>query len=160
MVSICKHVKAKNSGKYEKTKEFKDRLFIAVSLAVVFGLGWGFGLLATNYSIKNLTLAFQYIFSLFVGSQGILLFALHGLHNTDARKVWKKWFNVITCKGKSSFQSITTKSKTNVTSKPLSTKSTMALVEKNIDLSSESYTFTLTDNEKSVDLDASVIITE
>ena len=75
----------------ESTKVHKDNLIIALSLAVVFGLGWGFGLLTTSSSIHGLTTTFQVIFSIFVGAQGVLLFLLHGVRNSDARGVWKGW---------------------------------------------------------------------
>ena len=92
--SIVKH-KYNISKKIDKTKEstkaHKDSLIIALSLAVVFGLGWGFGLLSTSSSIHGLTTTFQVIFSIFVGAQGVLLFLLHGVRNSDARGVWKGW---------------------------------------------------------------------
>ena len=70
----------------------KKHFIIALSLAIVFGLGWGFGLAATSHPIKELTFTFQIVFSLFVGSQGILIFLLHGIRNKDARTLWKQCF--------------------------------------------------------------------
>ena len=75
LVSVIKNRRAINKGR----REMRDRLVIALSLAVVFGLGWGFGLLATTYPSEGATITFQVIFSLLVASQGILLFVLHGL---------------------------------------------------------------------------------
>ena len=57
-------------------------------MAVMFGLGWGFGLLATSYPVEEVTITFQVLFSIFVGAQGALLFLLHGMRNADARRVW------------------------------------------------------------------------
>ena len=66
---------------------------IALGLATVFGLGWGFGLAATGSSKKEVTFVFQLIFSIFVGTQGVLIFILHGLRSQDARALWKTWFS-------------------------------------------------------------------
>ena len=94
LTSIVRHKYniSKNIDKIkENTKAHKDSLIIALSLAVVFGLGWGFGLLTTSSSIHGLTTTFQVIFSIFVGAQGVLLFLLHGVRNSDVRGVWKGW---------------------------------------------------------------------
>ena len=95
MVSICKHTENMNSVMKKKTtaeraKEMKKNLFIAMSLSVVLGLGWGLGLAATSSSVVGLTVTFQVIFSIFVGMQGVLIFVLHGVRNKDARDLWKK----------------------------------------------------------------------
>ena len=51
MGSICKHMKSMNSSKNEKGKmslqSTKKNTVVAMTLAVVFGLGWAFGLLVT-----------------------------------------------------------------------------------------------------------------
>lgn len=93
LVSIIKHKKhlSKQTKSGSDYKRLKESVIIALSLAVVFGLGWGFGLLATSYSIEAVTIALQVIFSIFVGAQGFLLFLLHGIRNVDARYVWKTW---------------------------------------------------------------------
>ena len=80
-------------------RSHKENLIVALSLAAVFGLGWGFGLLSTSYPSEAVTLTFQVVFSVFVGFQGILLFLLHGVRNIDARRVWKHW---LTCCGRRS----------------------------------------------------------
>ena len=79
-------------------QEGKKKVFIAIGLATVLGLGWGFGLLATSSDFRGLTLAFQIIFSIFVGCQGLLLFVLHGLRSAEARKEWKLWFSTVSNK--------------------------------------------------------------
>ena len=93
LASVIKHKSQTNRQvrSKESTKVHRDNLIIALSLAVVFGLGWGFGLLTTSSSIHGLTTTFQVIFSIFVGAQGVLLFLLHGVRNSDARGVWKGW---------------------------------------------------------------------
>ncbi len=93
LVSIVKHKRHLNKQTQSKSdyKYVKDNLVIALSLAVIFGLGWGFGLLATSYPVEAVTITFQVIFSIFVGAQGVLLFLLHGVRNSDAQHVWKNW---------------------------------------------------------------------
>lgn len=75
--------------KKQSTRKLKQNITIAIGLSVLFGLGWGFGLTATSSTAKEVTFAFQVIFSIFVGAQGILIFILHGLRSRETRKVWK-----------------------------------------------------------------------
>ena len=88
----------------------KTNFTIAATLAVVFGLGWALGLAATSLPVKELTLTFQVLFSIFVGAQGILLFLLHGVRNQDIRKVWMQFFAAI--RRKSRLASVTSSTKT------------------------------------------------
>ena len=90
LVSVIRN-KQKLKSSEKKMKQHKENLIIALSLAVMFGLGWGFGLLTTSSSIEGLTITFQVIFSIFVGAQGVLLFLLHGVRNPDVRALWKGW---------------------------------------------------------------------
>ena len=74
------------------TRVLKQNFIIAVGLSLLFGLGWGFGLTATSSNTQEVTFAFQVIFSLFVSSQGILIFFFHGLRSPDFRQVWQSIF--------------------------------------------------------------------
>lgn len=104
MASICRHAQGTITNlKANDTNKLQKHFIIAISLAVVFGLGWAFGLAATSLPVKELTLGFQILFSLFVGFQGFLIFLLHGVRNKDARNLWKQWFKTIG--GKSPFSS-------------------------------------------------------
>ena len=98
MVSIYRHTQGpvtdKNKGS-SKLKALQTKFKIAVTLAVVFGLGWALGLAATSLPVKELTLTFQILFSVFVGAQGMLLFLLHGMRNQDIRTVWIQCFAAI-----------------------------------------------------------------
>ena len=67
---------------------FKRNALIAVGLSLLFGLGWGFGLTATSSDVKEVTFAFQLLFSVFVGSQGVLIFIFHGIRSPHFRQVW------------------------------------------------------------------------
>ena len=97
MVSICKHSQGTISSTKDTSKleSLKKHFTITITLAVVFGLGWAFGLAATSLPIKELTFTFQILFSLFVGLQGFLIFLLHGLRNKDARNAWKQLFGIM-----------------------------------------------------------------
>ena len=64
-------------------------------LSINFGLGWIFGLLATSQFPEPVYLTFVYLFSIFVGMQGVLIFLLHCVRSKDARKTWKMWFYIL-----------------------------------------------------------------
>ena len=82
----------------DKLESVKKQVAIAVGLATLFGLGWGFGLAASSTTEKELTFAFQLLFGLFVGLQGVILFVLHGVRKQEARSQWKEWFTKVTSK--------------------------------------------------------------
>ena len=111
MVSICKHTKSTISST-SKLESIKKHFTIAITLAIVFGLGWVFGLAATSLPVKELTITFQVLFSFFVGLQGFLIFLLHGIRNKEARDLWKKWFGVAGIVGKSLYSITTSATKT------------------------------------------------
>ena len=75
-------------------KFLRENLIIAAGLSVLFGLGWGFGLTATSSDVEELTFAFQVLFSLFVGSQGVLIFVFHGIRSQQFRQVWVSLFGL------------------------------------------------------------------
>jgi hypothetical protein len=79
----------------DKIKAYKAKFTVAAILAVMFGLGWTLGLAATSVPVKEFSLTFQILFSIFVGAQGVLIFFLHGVRNQDIRKLWKKWFTTL-----------------------------------------------------------------
>ena len=72
----------------------KKNLLIAVGLSLLFGLGWGFGLTATSSGRKEATFAFQLLFSIFVGLQGVLILFFHGIRSSEFRQVWASAFGV------------------------------------------------------------------
>ena len=98
MVSICKHSYRRPGSTTEKnTLTFvRKNATIAISLAILFGLGWGFGLAASSTPSKDATFALQLLFTIFVGCQGLLIFVLHGIRKAEARNEWKKWFSTLT----------------------------------------------------------------
>ena len=104
MASICKHTKSvnklKEKSQAEKLRDIRNNFIIAMSLAIVLGLGWGLGLLATSSGLLEVTILFQVLFSIFVGMQGVLIFFLHGVRNNEAREVWKQCLTAVTRKSR------------------------------------------------------------
>ena len=92
LVSIWKHTSVVGEP---HLKKLKQNFVVAVALATVFGLAWGLGLLTTSTSVEELTLTLQIIFTIFVGSQGVLIFVFHGIRSNDAREIWKEWFRAL-----------------------------------------------------------------
>ena len=80
------------STMHHKKRKLKRLFFLVLGLSLLFGLGWGFGLLATSSDIKELTFTFQILFSILIGSQGLLIFIFHVIRAPQARKQWKKLF--------------------------------------------------------------------
>lgn len=73
-------------------------LLIAVILSLLFGLGWVFGLIGTSSLPPGVSIPAQYLFSIFIGLQGILVFILHAIRSPDSREEWKRWWYSITCR--------------------------------------------------------------
>ena len=98
MVSICKHTKSMNNSGDEKGKislqSTRKNAVAAMTLAIVFGLGWAFGLVV-SIPVAELSFAFQILFCFTVGSQGVLILLLHGIRNKDFRDFWAQLYNVI-----------------------------------------------------------------
>ena len=97
MVSICKHNRSIEKSKGEKgtSKSGRKNLLIAVTLALVFGLGWAIGLAATSVPIREITYVFQILFCFLVGAQGVLIFLLQGVRNKDFRHFWRQIFYTV-----------------------------------------------------------------
>lgn len=96
MISICcRGQGAIVKDTQSKLKVYKAKCTIASILAVMFGLGWTLGLAATSVPVKEISLTFQILFSIFVGAQGALIFFLHGVRNQDTRKLWKIWLKAV-----------------------------------------------------------------
>ena len=92
-----KTTKLQSSGASPRYAEMKKYCVIAFLLSINFGFGWIFGLLAVPQLPDELYYAFLILFSIFVGSQGILVFILHCLRVTAARQTWQRWALIILC---------------------------------------------------------------
>ena len=97
MISIYKHTyKRRGITTKESTLTFvRKNAVIAFSLAILFGLGWVFGLAASGSPSEEATFTLQLLFTIFVGCQGILIFVLHGIRKAEARNEWKKWLSIV-----------------------------------------------------------------
>ena len=81
---------------------------IAVMLSVVFGIGWGIGLLATEeLGSKAARDFFASLFVIITSFHGLLIFILHCVRSKDARREWRRWFFKATKKEFTDFTSST-----------------------------------------------------
>ena len=98
MVSVCKQRRPGSMTEKSTLAFVRKNAMIAFSLAILFGLGWGFGLAASGSPSEEVTFALQLLFTIFVGCQGILIFVLHGIRKAEARDEWQKWLSIVTCR--------------------------------------------------------------
>ena len=74
---------------------------IAIILSVMFGLGWGIGLPATQALYTTAVRdTFSVLFILLTAFQGMFIFILHCVRSADVVNQWKKWSSCVT-RGKS-----------------------------------------------------------
>ena len=92
MNSIAKQTPVSARNNKEESRFNTKNFMIAIVLSITFGLGWGFGFLATSHDVLPLVLIFQAIFTIIVGIQGVLLFIFHGVCNPDVQGLWKSMF--------------------------------------------------------------------
>ena len=84
----------------------KQQLIAAVTLSVLFGLGWGIGLAATEgINVSAVRDTFSALFIIFTAFQGVMVFCLQTLRSKDIRKTWARWFKTATGKDLSGFTS-------------------------------------------------------
>ena len=75
----------------------KQQLIAAITLSVLFGLGWGIGLLATDgVSVSALRDFFSALFIICTAFQGVMVFCLQALRSKHVRSTWAKWFHMAT----------------------------------------------------------------
>ena len=81
-----------------KSSFFRQQLVIAVTLSILFGLGWGLGLFVTEdiYTNKTVRDLVASLFVIFTGFHGLFIFITHCLRSKDARNVWKKVVSDVT----------------------------------------------------------------
>ena len=81
-----------------KSSFFRQQLIIAVTLSILFGLGWGLGLFVTEdiYTNKTVRDLVASLFVIFTGFHGLFIFITHCLRSKDARNVWKKVVSDVT----------------------------------------------------------------
>ena len=97
---ICKSnesVKTEHQGSQVR-QQFRN----AIALSLLFGLGWALGLPATE-GIDSISVrtAVQVLFIIVTAFQGLYIFimqCLTGSNAVEAKKEWKRWFYLITCR--------------------------------------------------------------
>ena len=117
------HKKFSESYSDETGMTFKQQLLIAVTLSILFGLGWGFGLFVsatifTSAAIRNI---FSVIFILLTSFQGLFIFIMHCLRSAEVRKEWQRWIFRIT--GVKRFEPPSSMTNSSVVNRRRSTKS-------------------------------------
>ena len=86
------------SKKDTKTLFLHQQLIIAITLSVLFGLGWGIGLFATqdihtNKTVRDILAA---LFVVFTAFHGLFIFIMQCLRSKDVRNSWKICFFGVT----------------------------------------------------------------
>ena len=78
---------------------YKKHLTIAITLSILFGLGWGFGIPATQgISIIAVRTIFQALFIVLTSFQGLFIFIMQCLRSPIARETWWDWYYTVTCR--------------------------------------------------------------
>ena len=89
-----------NSKDARLSSFFKQQFFIALTLAFLFGLGWGIGLLSTEgiYNNRIARDVFASIFVVATAFHGLFIFLMHAVRSKEVRDIWKRWLFCIICK--------------------------------------------------------------
>lgn len=104
---IIKNCSGKFKESYTEDSKMtaKQKFIIALTLSILFGLGWGVGLFATQDLHRN-TIVRDVVSSIFIiltAFQGLFIFIMHCLRSAEVRKQWKMWFYKLTCRKYSDF---------------------------------------------------------
>ena len=92
----CKNYQKDAEDKKNRVKT-KQQLIAAATLSVLFGLGWGIGLLATEgVRVSALRDFFSAIFIICTAFQGVMVFCLQTLRSKQVRSTWARWFHMAT----------------------------------------------------------------
>ena len=125
----------KEEGK--KNQQAKVNLIVGAVLSVLFGLGWGCGLLAsTDVKVDYVRIPFEWVFTILSCAQGVIIFYIYCLRQTG---VSKKLYQVM-----SRYISVSRKSETGHSSSTNPTESVK--MKKFIDIGSSSLTPTIKSN--------------
>jgi hypothetical protein len=122
----------KEEGK--KNQQAKVNLIVGAVLSVLFGLGWGCGLLAsTDVKVDYVRIPFEWVFTILSCAQGVIIFYIYCLRQTG---VSKKLYQVV-----SRYISVSRKSETGHSSSTNPTESVK--MKKSIDKGRSSLTPTI-----------------
>ena len=108
---IRKSLQSVSKLKKDKSKKsfFYQQFIIVTTLSVLFGLGWGIGLFATQDIHTNKTIRdlFAALFVILTAFHGLFIFIMHCLRSKEVRNTWKQWVFNVTGKDISQFSSST-----------------------------------------------------
>ena len=84
--------------KEDAKTRLRQQFIAALTLSLLFGLGWGVGFTTTS-SITSVPLSatLQAIFIMLTSFQGLVIFIMQCVCCEEARNVWKEWIYIITC---------------------------------------------------------------
>ena len=87
----------------------RQQLVNVTILSILFGLGWGIGLFATQdiHNNKIVRDLFSASFVIVTAFHGLFIFIMQCIRSNDVRSVWNQWFYRATGKGFSEFTSST-----------------------------------------------------
>lgn len=88
---ICKSRPGVDTKTIDRRK-LKQQFVIAITLSLLFGLGWGIGLPATQaLYIAPIRDTFSVLFIILTAFQGLFVFIMHTLRSQEVQKLWKRW---------------------------------------------------------------------
>ena len=98
---LKKHCTKKFSESHtEETKvSLTQQFMIALTMSILFGLGWGVALpVGILYNVPAARDTFAILFILLTGFQGAFIFFMHCVRSQEVRKEWKRLFYRVTCR--------------------------------------------------------------
>ena len=73
----------------------KAQVVLAVSLSLLFGIGWASGVPATqSFDVLWLRFLFELVFVVLTAFQGLFVFIMYGIRVRNVRLTWMKWFYI------------------------------------------------------------------
>ena len=104
---FCSSVK--ETDKKPKNSFLHQQLIVVASLSVLFGLGWGIGLFATQdaHNSESARDILSAMFVLITAFHGLFILIMNGVRSKDVRNIWKQWFRLATRKNFDEFSSST-----------------------------------------------------
>ena len=97
LATLCCKNYQKGDGDKKNRVKTKQQLIAAATLSVLFGLGWGIGLSATEgVRVAALRDFFSAIFIICTAFQGVMVFCLQTLRSKQVRTTWARWFHMAT----------------------------------------------------------------
>lgn len=99
LVIVCSFVyrkvssHSKNSKQQKMSKFLKIQFGISIALLLLFGLGWGIGLLATQdiHSSQEIHDVIAGLFIFITAFHGFFIFVMQCLRSKEVRSSWKNW---------------------------------------------------------------------